>query len=170
MSPVPPAVAATSEPTSRRAVFLPAPLTTWQETWRWLVTVTASLLLLVVGSSNAAFAGRSLGLDVLLGVVAFGAFAVRRRWPLLAGAVACLAGSQRGLLQERQRARPECLAGSGERHAAAVALEQARAHVGFELLDGQRQRRLRHGQPLRGAAEVQLFGQHGETAQVTEFH
>ena len=93
MSPVPPAVAATSEPTSRRAVFLPAPLTTWQETWRWLVTVTASLLLLVVGSSNAAFAGRSLGLDVLLGVVAFGAFAVRRRWPLLAGAVACLAGS-----------------------------------------------------------------------------
>ena len=93
MSPVPPAVAATSEPTSRRAVFLPAPLTTWQETWRWLVTVTASLLLLVLGSSNAAFAGRSLGLDVLLGVVAFGAFAVRRRWPLLAGAVACLAGS-----------------------------------------------------------------------------
>ena len=93
MSPVPPDVAPTSDPTSRRAVFLPAPLTTWQETWRWLVTVTASLLLLVVGSSNAAFAGRSLGLDVLLGVVAFGAFAVRRRWPLLAGAVACLAGS-----------------------------------------------------------------------------
>ena len=49
------------------------------------------------------------------------------------------------LLEQRLRAGQKRQPGGGEGHAAAVAFEQARAHVGFELLDVERQRRLRHG-------------------------
>jgi hypothetical protein len=38
------------------------------------------------------------------------------------------------------------------------------------LLDVQRQRWLRDGQALRGSAEVQLFGQREQVAQMTELH
>ena len=91
MSPVPPDVAATSDTSSRRAVFVPAPLTRWQSTWRWLVTSLASLLLLVA-ASDPGLRDRLLALDALLGLVTFGAFAVRRRWPRTAGTVAAIAG------------------------------------------------------------------------------
>jgi hypothetical protein len=79
----------------------------------------------------------------------------------------------------RRRARlrqqsPGCghkgLARRRELHAPAVAGEQLRPHRGFELLDVQAQRWLRDGQALGRPAKVQLFGQHQEIAQVTEFH
>lgn len=92
MPPLPSGVVPPSDPVRRAPVFVPAPLTRWQETWRWLVTGAASVLLLIVGATDSALAGRSLGLDVVLGVAAFGALAVRRRWPLAAGVVACIAG------------------------------------------------------------------------------
>ena len=47
----------------------------------------------------------------------------------------------------------------GECDRVAVALEQAHPQLFFEHLDLHAQGRLHDGQPLRGPAEVQLFGQ-----------
>jgi len=53
---------------------------------------------------------------------------------------------------------------------AARAREQGDAEFLFEAADRQRQRRLRDGEPLRGAAEVQFLGQRGEVAQGAQLH
>jgi len=66
--------------------------------------------------------------------------------------------------------RHKSLPGGGEVHPPAVAGEQLRAHRCLQLLDVERQRRLGDGQALRGATEVQFFGQHQKVAQVAEFH
>ncbi|SOZ29428.1 conserved hypothetical protein [Cupriavidus taiwanensis] len=75
-----------------------------------------------------------------------------------------------GLRQQRRGRFAKGPAGRGQPHAAAVAVEQPRPDRGLELLDIERQRRLRNGQPARGAAEVQFLGQHEEVTQVAEFH
>ena len=84
--------------------------------------------------------------------------------------LARLARGQARLVQQGARCGHKRLPRRGELHAPAVAGEELRAHRGFELLDVERERRLGDGQALRGAAEVQLFGQHQEIAQVAEFH
>jgi len=80
------------------------------------------------------------------------------------------AGRLRGLRQQGSGGRHKGQPGSGQLHRLAVAREQARAHRGFQLLQVQRQRRLRDGQPARGPAKVQFFGQHQKVAKVAEFH
>ncbi|SOY69664.1 hypothetical protein CBM2589_A90999 [Cupriavidus taiwanensis] len=75
-----------------------------------------------------------------------------------------------GLRQQRRGRFAKGAPGRGQPHPAAVAVEQPRADRGLELLDIERQRRLRDGQPARGAAVVQFLGQHEEVTQVAEFH
>ena len=84
--------------------------------------------------------------------------------------IACLPRCGAGLRQQGPGRRHKGLARRGELHTPAVAGEQLRPHRSFELLDVQAERRLRDGQALGGAAKVQLFGEHQEIAQVTEFH
>ncbi|MCY1375087.1 hypothetical protein D9M69_624730 [compost metagenome] len=86
------------------------------------------------------------------------------------GHVARFHGGLFGLQEHAPRRHAQRLARGREPHLLAVALEQARAHRVFELADRHRQRRLRNGQPPRGTPEVQLFGEHGEVAQVPQFH
>ena len=62
------------------------------------------------------------------------------------------------------------LARCGELHRFAVAHKQPRPSRSLQLLDGHTQRRLRHVQALRGAAKVQLFGQHQKISKVTQLH
>jgi len=84
--------------------------------------------------------------------------------------IARLARRRAGLRQQGPGSGHKGLARCGQLHTPAVAGEQLRAHRGFELLDVQAERRLGDGQTLGGTAKVQLFGQHEEIAQVTEFH
>src|SRR5208282_2932050 len=58
----------------------------------------------------------------------------------------------------------------GKLDAAARALEQLHPEFVFELADLLAERRLRHMQALRGAAEVQLFSDGDEVAEVSQFH
>ncbi len=65
-----------------------------------------------------------------------------------------------------RRARGSSAAPAGlSDHAALRALEQLGPQLALQPLDGQAQRWLRHVQPLRGAAEVQLLGHGNELAQ-----
>ncbi|AIJ25508.1 hypothetical protein AMETH_5416 [Amycolatopsis methanolica 239] len=57
------------------------------------------------------------------------------------------------------------LAGLGQFDATAVAFEQPRAEVGFEPADALAQWRLGDAEPVRGASEVEFFGDHDEVAQ-----
>ncbi|MNN04923.1 hypothetical protein D3C81_1176640 [compost metagenome] len=61
-------------------------------------------------------------------------------------------------------------AGLAQRHSAVGALEQAHAQLLLQRLDLLAQRRLGNAQLQGGAAEVQLFGNGDEIAQVAEFH
>ncbi len=58
--------------------------------------------------------------------------------------------------------------GIGQRHPAAVPVEEPRADDALELLDLRAQRRRRQRQASRGLAEVQLFGHGGKVTQVAE--
>ena len=89
---------------------------------------------------------------------------------LAAGRVARGVQCLRRAVDGRLRGWHQRLPGRCQLHAAAVAQEQRRAHLGLELLDGHRQRRLADGQPLRGAAEVQLVRECEEIAQVAQLH
>ncbi len=68
-----------------------------------------------------------------------------------------------GFLQERG-------AGVGERHAALRALEQPHPELALEVHDRLRERRLRHGEAPRGAAEMQLVGEGDEVAKGAKLH
>ena len=87
--------------------------------------------------------------------------------PAAAAWACCGSASARG--QQALHLGQQRRAGRAQRHAALRALEQPRAQRALQLLDGLRQRRLGHVQALRGAAEVQFFGQHGKLAQRPEF-
>src|SRR6185369_11294221 len=58
----------------------------------------------------------------------------------------------------------------GELDAALVAVEEAHAELLLELADLLADRRLGDVQPLRGAAEVPLFGGSDEVPEVSELH
>jgi len=75
-----------------------------------------------------------------------------------------------GLTQQNGGRGLKGFTGRREAHLLAVAVEQARAHRLFQLPDGNAQRRLGDCEPPCGAAEVQLFRQHDEIAQMSQFH
>jgi hypothetical protein len=52
----------------------------------------------------------------------------------------------------------------------AVAYEKLSAELTFEIADLLRQRRCRNMKTLRGSAEMQLFCNRDEVAQLSEFH
>mmetsp|Transcript_21513 Transcript_21513/g.83500 ORF Transcript_21513/g.83500 Transcript_21513/m.83500 type:complete len:283 (+) Transcript_21513:602-1450(+) len=84
-----------------------------------------------------------------------------------------LAGQRAGFVsagQQRGGVGLEGRAGRCQPHALAVAVEQPGTDAGLQLLDGHRQRRLRDGQTLGGAAEMQFLGQSQEVAQMPELH
>lgn len=60
--------------------------------------------------------------------------------------------------------------GPRQRHLAAGAVDEFRAHLALKCLDLRAQRRLRHVQPPGGAGEVQLFGQDDEAAELAHSH
>ena len=64
----------------------------------------------------------------------------------------------------------EHFTGLGQADMAAGAVQQLHAELAFQRLDRLRQRRLRHVQPLRRPAEVQLFGDGEEVAGLPDFH
>ena len=64
----------------------------------------------------------------------------------------------------------EELTGRGQADLPGGADEQRGAELALELTDRLRQRRLRHVQALRGAAEVTGLGDRGEVAQVSQLH
>ena len=74
-----------------------------------------------------------------------------------------------GLLQQALRVLVEDLARGREPHVVPAAVEQHRAELLLEIAHRHAQRRLRHVEPDRGAAEVQFLGQHHELAQLSEF-
>ena len=61
-------------------------------------------------------------------------------------------------------------AGGRQRHALCAAFEQLGAELRLQLLDGNRQRRLRHVQPFSRAAEVQGFGKDDEVTDPAQVH
>ena len=74
-----------------------------------------------------------------------------------------------GLGQQAAHARQQRCTSGAQRHAALRALEQFGTEFALEPLDGQAQWRLRHVQPLRGTAEVQLLGHGDKLAQRAQF-
>ena len=64
----------------------------------------------------------------------------------------------------------EALAGSGQRHSALAALQEAHADLLFEVADLHRQRRLADMQPRCGAREVQFLSDCDEITQMPELH
>ena len=52
----------------------------------------------------------------------------------------------------------------------ALAMKQRAAHLLLELLDGARQRRLRHVAALGGAREIQVLAQSEEITDLMHFH
>ena len=75
-----------------------------------------------------------------------------------------------GALQDVLGAGQEGASGIVQPHAAALAVEQRRANLCFQLADLLRQRRLRHAQLLGGLREVLGFGGGDEIAQMPQFH
>ena len=75
-----------------------------------------------------------------------------------------------GAGQDGARVFQELGAGLGQFDAARQAQEQRRADLALQLLDLLAQRRLADTEPRGGAGEVQLVGDHGEIAQVSQFH
>ena len=61
-------------------------------------------------------------------------------------------------------------AGRGDRHASLAAVEQLAAHLAFELLDLQAERRLADIETLGGAAEIQFLRHRDEVAQMPYLH
>jgi len=68
--------------------------------------------------------------------------------------------------QHRACIAQQFLADGGQRRAPRGAFEQQQPQLCFHFTDGQADRRLRHVQALGGAAEVRLFGDGDEVAQV----
>ena len=62
------------------------------------------------------------------------------------------------------------VARGGELHLLAVAQQQLDAQLFLQGLDGQAQWWLRDGQPVGGAAEMELLGQDDEVAQKMQLH
>jgi len=87
-----------------------------------------------------------------------------------AAQAACGVDGAIGAGQDGARVFQELGTGLGEFHAARQAQEQRRADFPFELLDLLAERGLADAQPGGGAREVQLFGDHREIAQVSQFH
>ena len=90
-----------------------------------------------------------------------------------AHAVAHIARLLYRLLGERQqlpRAGQQVFARRRQAYAFAGALKQLGSNFLFQLFDGYREWRLRYGQALGSAAEMQLFGQGGEVVQKAQFH
>ena len=81
-----------------------------------------------------------------------------------------MAGGLRGLVDQRAGVGHKRQPGGGQGDLFAVAREQFGANRRFELLDVERQRRLRNRQPACGPAKVQLFSQNQKVAQVSKFH
>ena len=81
-----------------------------------------------------------------------------------------LAGRVLDRVEDVARALEEVRAGRGQLDLALVAQQQRRADLLLELADLLAQRRLGHVQPLRRAAEVQLFRDDDEVAQMAELH
>jgi hypothetical protein len=81
-----------------------------------------------------------------------------------------VAGGLRRLVQQRAGGGNKGQPGGRQRDLLAAAREQPGADRRFQLLDVERQRRLRHREPARGTAKVQLFSQNQKVAQVSEFH
>jgi hypothetical protein len=80
--------------------------------------------------------------------------------PGLDGDLLCVPGCR----DERAALGRERPAGLGERDLAPAAVEQRHAQLAFQLEDRLAQRRLRHGELFRGAAEVEGFGDGQEVA------
>lgn len=76
----------------------------------------------------------------------------------------------RGLVDGGLRGRHQRLPRRRQLHAPAVAQEQRSAHLGLQLLDRHRQRRLAQAQALGRAAEVPLVGHGQKVAQMAQFH
>ncbi|MCY1539943.1 hypothetical protein D9M68_755550 [compost metagenome] len=77
-------------------------------------------------------------------------------------------GQRRGIGQHPPHLGQPLRAGRRQRHGAPRAHEQRHAELLLQRLDLLRQRRLRHRQPLRGAAEMQLFRHGDEVTQLTQ--
>lgn len=75
-----------------------------------------------------------------------------------------------GAGQDGARVLQELGAGLCQFDAARQAQEQRRADLALQLLDLLAERRLADAQPRGGAGEMQLVGDHGEIAQVSQFH
>ena len=60
--------------------------------------------------------------------------------------------------------------GFGQRDLVAIAFQQAHVQFLFERLDLHAERGLHDAKPLRGAAEMQFFGERDECAEVLQFH
>ena len=73
-------------------------------------------------------------------------------------------------MQDPARLDEQGRAGLGEGDAAVGAVEQPHAELGLELADLLADRRLRHVQALRGAAEMQLLRDRDEVPQVSQLH
>jgi len=78
--------------------------------------------------------------------------------------------AQVDLLQRRRHVAAQDLAGLGEAHLPAAAVEQRHAQLFLQLLDLVRQGRLRHVQALGGPGEVEGLRDGVEVAQVAQFH
>jgi hypothetical protein len=74
------------------------------------------------------------------------------------------------LLQKSTRLLEEQPARRTELHAATEAIEQLETDLAFEVLNLSRERRLRHSQALRGAAEMFLFANRHEVSKMPQFH
>lgn len=83
------------------------------------------------------------------------------------------AGGLDAVGRQRQRlagAHQQRLARLGQVHAAGAAAEQRRADLGLQLADLDRERRLRHAQPLGGLADAACLGDGDEIAEPTKIH
>ena len=72
--------------------------------------------------------------------------------------------------EDRPRVAQERVAGRSRLHAPARAREELHPELVLQQPDLVAQRRLRHVQPLRGPAEVQLLGDGDEVAELAELH
>jgi hypothetical protein len=77
---------------------------------------------------------------------------------------------QLGTCEHGSRIVQRLLAFARDRDAARAALEQRHAQLGLELLDRQAHRWLRQVQARGRAAEMQLFGDGHQAAEMTHFH